>query len=394
MFTPNSQFPTPKARSAPFVVAVVVSAVLVLSAPFVGRVRAQIRSSFPGQFVTIVGASIALAIGAALIVALVRIRERRALRYTLIALSLVLGAAYSYAMRTGVPEVDAVEHFHFVSYGLVTMLFYRAWRGRPARGTEGADAAPGDGAVFLLPVLSALIVGTLDEWFQWFIPNRIGELRDIFLNAAAIATGLLFSLGLDPPARFTPAVRPESRPRLRRVLAAAIVAVAAFVAIVHVGHEVRDGDRAFRSIYSAAELDAHAADRAVRWRSDPPLELKRLSAEDQYMSEGLWHVQRRNRLWTAGQASAAFEENLILERFFAPVLDTPSYVSKTGHRWPPEHRADAESRARQTPPPRSYVSDAHTYPIFAWSPIVFWLGVAALVLLTLVPVGRRGFAGR
>lgn len=380
-------------RAAPFVVAVVVSAILVLSAPFVGRVRAQIRTTFPGQFVTIVGGSIALAVGAALIVALVRIRERRALRYTLLALSLALGGAYSYATRTGVPEVDAVEHFHFVSYGLVTMLFYRAWRGRPARRTEGASVPAGDGAVFILPVLSALIVGTLDEWFQWFIPNRIGELRDIFLNAAAIATGLLFSLGLDPPERFTPAIRAESRPRIRRVLAATIVAVAAFIAIVHMGHEVRDGDRAFMSIYSAAELDALSADRAARWRRDPPLELIRLSAEDQYMSEGLWHVQRRNRLWTAGQASAAFAENLILERFFAPVLDTPSYVSKTGHRWPPEHRADAESRARQSPSAGGYVSDAHTYPIFAWSPAVFWAGVVALVLATLVP-WRRGEARR
>ena len=380
-------------RAAPFVVAVVVSAILVLSAPFVGRVRAQIRTTFPGQFVTIVGGSIALAIGAALIVALVRIRERRALRYPLLALSLALGGAYSYATRTGVPEVDAVEHFHFVSYGLVTMLFYRAWRGRPARRTESASVPAGDGAVFILPVLSALIVGTLDEWFQWFIPNRIGELRDIFLNAAAIATGLLFSLGLDPPERFTPAIRAESRPRIRRVLAATIVAVAAFIAIVHMGHEVRDGDRAFMSIYSAAELDALSADRAARWRRDPPLELIRLSAEDQYMSEGLWHVQRRNRLWTAGQASAAFAENLILERFFAPVLDTPSYVSKTGHRWPPEHRADAESRARQSPSAGGYVSDAHTYPIFAWSPAVFWAGVVALVLATLVP-WRRGEARR
>ena len=375
---PIDSVPATRLRAWPFVAASIVSAVLVLSAPFVGLIRGQIRSAFPGHFVAIVAGSIGIAIAAAILLALLRIRERRALRYGLIALALVFGAAYSFAMRTGNPEVDAVEHFHFVSYGIVTLLFYRAWR--------PAD----DGAVFILPVLSALIVGTLDEWFQWFIPNRIGELRDIFLNGAAIATGLLFSLGLDPPHRFTPAISRASRMRLRRVLAATVVVLAAFVASVHLGHVVRDGERAFKSIYSAQQLDARAAERAARWSAAPPIRLERLSAEDQYMSEGLWHVQRRNRAWEGGNAVAAFEENRILERFFAPVLDTPSYVSRTGHRWAAAQRADGEARAGQALiERRPYVSDAHLYPIFSWSKTVFWLVVAALAIAVLVPLRFR-----
>lgn len=346
---------------------------LVLSAPFVGRIRGQIRSAFPGQFVTIVGGAIAVAIGAALLLALARIRERRVLRYTLLALSLAVGGAYSYVMRTGNPEVDAVEHFHFVSYGLVTLLFYRAWRPLD------------DAAVLVLPVLAALIVGTADEWFQWFIPNRIGELRDIFLNAAAIGTGLLFSLGLDPPRRFTWIVLPGSRLRLRRLLAATVVVLAVFVSIVHLGHAVQDGGRIFKSIYSAEELDGLARERAVRWRDDPPLVLQRLSAEDQYMSEGLWHVQRRNRAWEAGDARTAYEENLILERFFAPVLDTPSYVSRSGHRWPPAHRADAEARAQGVASGDRYISDANLYPIFTWPALLFWLVTVAVAVVILGP---------
>ena len=367
-------------QALPFVVACLVSSGLVLSAPFVGRIRGQIRAAFPGQFVTIVGGVIAIAIGAALLLAIVRIRgrERRRLRYALLVSSLAFGTAYSYATRTGNPEVDAVEHFHFVSYGLITLLFYRAWR------------PLGDGAIYVLPVLSALIVGALDEWFQWFIPNRIGELRDVFLNAAAIATGLLFSLGLDPPGRFTWKAGPQSSLRIRRVLAATVATLAAFVYIVHLGHDVRDGDRAFRSIYTAEELDGLAARRAARWRNDPPIELKRLSEEDQYMSEGVWHVQRRNRAWQAGDAATAFEENLILERFYAPVLDTPSYVSRTGHRWSSDHRADAEARARRAVPVRrQYVSDANTYPIFTWSRRVFVACTGALLLVTLGPTLRR-----
>ncbi len=371
----TEQSPPSPVRAVPFVIAIVVSAVLVLSAPFVGRIRSQIRTAFPGQFVTIVGGTIALAVGAALILALVRIRERRVLRYALIAGALVLGASYASAIRTGNPEVDSVELFHFVSYGLVTLLFYRAWR------------PLSDGSVFVLPILCALMVGTADEWFQWFIPNRIGELRDVFLNGAAIATGLLFSLGLDPPHRFTARAEAHSRTWIRRVLAATIVVLAAFVSIVHLGYTVHDGERTFTSIYSAGDLDRLAADRTVRWRSDPPIVLQRFSQEDQYMSEGLWHVQRRNRAWDAGDAGTAVEENLILERFFAPVLDTPSFVSRTGHRWSPAHRAEAEARFKQrASSPPSFVSDANTYPIFTWSRSVFWMVVAALVLLTFVPL--------
>ena len=351
-------------RAAPFIVATLVSAALVISAPFVGRIRGQIRTAFPGQFTRIVGGAIALAVGVALVSALLRIRERRMLRYGLIAASLTFAAAYSYATRTGNPEVDAVEHFHFVSYGLITLLFYRAWRPLD------------DAAVLVLPVLSALVVGAVDEWFQWFIPNRIGELRDIFLNAAAIAAGLLFSLGVDPPGERVRSFHPESRRRTRRMLAATVVVIAAFVSIVHLGYEVRDDGRAFLSIYSARELDTLSADRSARWRTDPPVVLVRFSAEDQYMSEGLWHVQRRNRAWEAGDAATAWQENLILERFFAPVLDTPSYVSASGHRWAPGHRADAEARAGQSPQ-RLYVSDANLHPIFTWPAPVFWLIVLA-----------------
>ena len=371
----TEQLPRLRVRALPFVIAIVVSAVLVLSAPFVGRIRGQIRTAFPGQFVTIVGGTIAIAVGAALILALVRIRDRRGLRYALIACALALGASYASAIRTGNPEVDAVELFHFVSYGLVTLLFYRAWR------------PLGDGSVFVLPILCALMVGTADEWFQWFIPNRIGELRDVFLNGAAIATGLLFSLGLDPPHRFTAQAETYSRTWIRRVLAATIVVLAAFVSIVHLGYTVHDGERTFASIYSSGDLDRLAADRTVRWRSDPPIVMKRFSQEDQYMSEGLWHVQRRNRAWDAGDVGTAVGENLILERFFAPVLDTPSFVSRTGHRWSPAHRAEAEARFRQRrPAPAAFLSDANTYPIFTWSRQAFWMMVAVLVLLVLVPV--------
>lgn len=350
--------------------AIAVSALLILWAPFVGEVRRRLLSSFPGRFPAIVGGIVAVALAAALVHAVVRIRDRRRARYLMLAAALVLAATYAVLTRTGNPIVDAVERFHFVEYGLVTWLFYRAWRPLD------------DGSVFVLPVLAGLIVGTADEWFQWFIPARIGELRDVFLNGAALACGLLFSLALDPPDSATVRFRKGSLSRIGGTAAAVLIAVAAFIHVVHLGYEVSDPDVSFRSRYTRGELQALSADRAIRWRGRTLPIPPRLSSEDQYFSEAVWHVQRRNQRWAEGDIRAAAGENRILERFYAPVLDTPSYLAPS-HRWPPEQRADAEARAAGDL--RPYASDAHVYPIYTWSKAVMWIlvGAAALMLTAL-----------
>ena len=79
----------PRLRASRFVVAVAGSVALVLSAPFIGYVRAWIRSQFPGQFVQIVGGLIAVLGVAAIGIALARIRDRRAVRYAAIAGALI-----------------------------------------------------------------------------------------------------------------------------------------------------------------------------------------------------------------------------------------------------------------------------------------------------------------
>src|SRR6476620_7685609 len=166
-------------------IAIAASAALVLSAPFIGYIRSWIRTQFPGQFVRIIGGVIALLALVAIGSAVMRIRERRPLRYAAIVTAILCAVWYSVAEATGNPDVDVVQRFHFVEYGLIAFLFYRGWR------------ALEDPAIFVLPIFAGLIVGTADEWLQWFIPNRVGEMADIFLNRVAIGYGLLFSLGAD-----------------------------------------------------------------------------------------------------------------------------------------------------------------------------------------------------
>src|SRR5262249_11329501 len=117
----------------------------------------------------------------------------------------------------------------------------------------------------------------------------------------------------------------------------------------------------------------------------------RLSREDQYMSEGLLHVQERNRRWDAGAITEAWFENRILEKYFAPVLDTPSYISRTGLRWPSEQRADGERRASKDPHAFSSHAPGDS-PIFAWSRSAFFavsiVIVAVLASAALVTARR------
>ena len=349
-----------------FLIAAAYAIALIVGSPYVGQIRAAVRAAFPDQFQVIVGGTIAVAIAAALLATLTRVRERRAVRYGLLATALAVGIVYAHLHATGDPEVDVVERFHFVEYGLLTLLFYRAWR------------PSDDASSLILPVLAGLIVGTLDEWFQWFIPSRVGEMRDVALDAVAVVCGLCFSVADDPPTRFTPAVRPDSVRRVGRWTAITVIVFSVFFATIHLGHEIADKEfGTFRSRYTRAELEQASEDRSARWRVQPPAGSSGISREDQYLSEGLWHVRRRNQAWTDGDPFTSWRENRILEEFFAPVLDTGS-ASGVGQRWSPEQQADAAAHAGAAD--RPYASTANPYPIYTWPQSVFWMVTAAVTL--------------
>jgi hypothetical protein len=360
-------------RRVRLLAACAVAAALILSAPFIGQIRSAIRSAFPGQFVTIVAGAVGAAVAAAVLVALVRIRDRRARRYAALAAAVAIGVGYAVLTRTGRPEVDAVERFHFVEYGLVTYLFYRAWRDLE------------DASIVVLPVFAGLIVGTLEEWFQWFVPVRVGEMKDILLNGVAIGCGLLVSYAIDPARRIGLTLPRRSVGRIAVAASAAVLVFAAFFHVVHLGHEVTDeGIGTFRSRYDGPQLLELSADRSGRWKANPPLRLVRVSREDQYMTEGLVHVQRRNEAWEEGNFAAAWAENVILEQYFVPVLDTPSFVSATGHRWPDAQRADAQARVAAGPS-EPYVSQAYPYQLYVWPRTLYWTCVLLIVAALAIP---------
>ncbi len=350
-------------QAAALAVAIAASSALILSAPAIGTARSALRSAFPGTFSRLIEGGLALAVLAALAAALLRIRTRRALRYGMLAAALAIAWAYSAATGSPDPAIRAVERVHFVEFGVIACLFLRVWRHQSGS------------AAIVAPFLAAFIAGVGDEAFQWFLPARVGEIADVALNAVAIGCGLLAGAAIAPPAGLRGRWSGESIRLVGRLLAIATVAVAAFVHLVHLGHRLEaPGIGTFASRYRAATLGALDRARAEAWRETPPLlRPPRFSREDQFMTEGLQHVQARNTAWDRGDAFTAWRENRILEQFFPAVLDTPSYVARTGHRWPPAHRADAARRSAGSEG-RSFSSQAFPYPILTWPPIAVWLG--------------------
>ena len=343
------------------------AAVLVVAAsPFVGQIRQALRSAFPAQFQLIVSGAVLLVAAGALVGAIVSIRSSRLWRYAVFALGLLGATAYAAIVATGNGEVDVVERVHFVEYGLLAWLFYSAWRQED------------NGLALAWAALAGALVGMADEFVQWYIPTRVGEVHDVLIDVVAVLCGLCVAVALDPPSRFDiPMARPTLRP-LARVGAFAAVAVAAFLHAVHLGHQVYRPDIGmFLSRFTPAQLAAATADRAIRWRAQPPVTVAPLSREDQYLSEGMWHVQSRNLAVTADDPFTAWRENLILEEYFRPVLEVPSYLSGIPPRWPDEQRS--QMSARVAADPGIYISRAAPYPIYTWSPIALWSGVAVLV---------------
>ena len=331
--------------------AMAASVAVVLSGPFVGQINNWLQERFPGQHLGIIAAAVVAPALIALGLAFARIRERRLLRYGLIALGVLVAASYAAVMQP-----VYTERFHLTEYAVLTFLFYRVWRPRE------------DLTTLVLPVCAAFVAGIADEWFQWFIPSRVGELKDVLLNGGGIATGLLFAVGLNPPT----ALRLPADDRSRRALAAGasafVAAIAIFLQSVHLGFEIVDGEiGSFRSAFSEARLQELNA----RWPTRRPGGT--ISREDHYLSEAVFHIQERNELFGSGDLRGAWKENRILERFYAPVLDAAMATS----RWPAEQRANVE--AGLTAEDRPYVSDAYPLPIYTWNRFWFWTVVIAAI---------------
>jgi VanZ family protein len=343
------------------------AAAVVLGSPLVGDLRGVLLRASPRYYVEIITAGVLLG-GVFLLAACLRaIKADRARRIGILGLAVVLAAVSFALLRSGNPNVDAVEAFHFVEYGVLTLLLFPF--GQPGARWEA----------YLETALATTVVGVADEWFQWFVPGRAGEWHDVLFDLLATACGLLLCLALDIRGRGVPDRRGT---RLGFQAAAVILIVGAFIASIHLGSEIEDPEIGlFRSRFSATRLRELGEERLREWRGGPPPVRGRYAREDQYEAEALWHVRRRNfgmdpdRKGDPIELDIAWRENLILENHFGAVMDAASAGGAPGHRLAPEQVLDVDARRAHGRAP--FVSDAEAMPIYLWPRAVFWTVVVA-----------------
>ncbi len=359
--------------------AALVALATVALAPFLGKLQKLADDHMERDQIVLV-LTIGFVVGSAALLGLVLSRAARsepgawsragalrALGWFAVAAAAV--AAYLARSTRGTASEAAYERLHFVLYGLVALLLYRAL----ARDVSRVWALLGGAA-------GVVLTGVLDEGVQWLVPLRTGELFDIALNLYGGLCGLLLAQGLP--------VASDGHDRARSVRRGVVVLVAlalllslAFIDRAHLGHEVSDPEiGVFRSFHTAEQLAAANEDRTERWaREMPVLPLRKAMAiEDYFLTEAAWHVVARRDALAAEDMDTAWRENRILQKYFPVTLTIPDGGNWFRYRVPEstQDRFDAHG-----PPGGAYMSDADRGRIWARSRA--WLLAGALGVLAL-----------
>lgn len=357
--------------------------VIAATAPVMGRLRDFLFGTFAGRAVAIMSAALAVLGGVLLVLAVLRIREHRLLRYGGLVVVVLLIWLQAIGFRSPLATVNVAEKIHLLEYGALAWLVYRAHR--PSRRRHGLD-------LLLLPLVWVMLGGLLDEGVQWWVETRTGEIRDVALNLASGAIGVLFALCLEPPGGLRWGF--DQGRRLLRGFAWVVLATASFFYCVHLGYWIDDPEIGrFRSWHSAEGLKRAAAERAERWAEHPPGELSPWNREDRFLTEAGWHNLHRNSSFDHELWGLARQANRILEKYYTPYLDLEIFRQAGDRRYPP-HALEKLEQAPSVNPAR-YTSPVLENRIVTWpgKPLFLALVLPVVALLFWWSRLRRGSVG-
>ena len=315
----------------------------------------------------------------------------------------LLAAVFAYG--TWLLRARPEEALHFVQYGLLSALAYRAFA------VSGADRG-----TYLQAFLLTAILGSVDEVIQWLVPKRFFDFRDIAINVIAgglIQLGLV--LGIAPQAGKTRASLASARTAWK--LGLIWVVLLGFCLnntqalwrpvlfpgphlflfdepMTEYGHKIQDPEiGSFYSRFTPKELEAKDAARAPDAakilavegdKKDYASFLVRYSPiTDPFMHEMRVHLYRRDRYLdealdprNAKEAvkffNIAYRENQILERWFGESLRASGKVWDAG-------RLDAAAARLQPELYQSPVSQNLITSFTQWQGQIAWGGLLVVM---------------
>ncbi len=297
------------------------------------------------------------------------------------------------------------EAVHFLEYGMLGFFLFRAWR-----------LTIPDRAVYLASFLTGTLVGAFDEIFQWLMPGRYWDIRDVGLNALAVG---LFQAALWQGVRPKLASIRIAAKSIRKVsilLAANLLLLGLcmsntpervsalagrFPALAYL--EKEEPMREFKMKHSDPEIGSFFSRLTVErlkvtdfeksaeygpilreWKDKDYNEFLETfnPLNNPFLYEMRVHIFRRDRRYEEAQNAGgekreksalfvAYKENLILERYFTRTLRS------SGYQWDREKVAAVERLIDKEAPYTSPVSK----DLFYWlSEGAMWAGIIAALL--------------
>jgi len=301
------------------------------------------------------------------------------------------------------------EAVHFLEYGLLGLFLFRALR-------YHID----DKSVYLTAFLIGGLVGIFDEAFQWMMPRRIWDMRDIGLNALSCGLcQIAIWKGIRPK---LPASR--AQPKSIRTLSYFVVTIIILLALSfsNTPARVKIYTESFPFLSFLRKEEPMAQD--IYKHRDPEIgifyscltyeELDRIDAEKAeeyglileewsqkkyndflnmfpmyaipFLHEMRVHIFRRNRKFSMSMKDEiqknrienlliAYKENLILEKYFGRTLE------KSPYKWPQKRLKRIESEIDKTSFYKSPVSAATYFPL---NNSAMWAIAVGIVMLVFV----------
>lgn len=322
-------------------------------------------------------------------------------------IAVLAGIGTLYSWMTWSLRANPEEAFHFVQYGVLSLLLFRALSRRLH-----------DPSIYVAATLIGAAIGIGDELIQWVVPRRYFDYRDIGINALAVGLAqVALAAGIRPGF----VRRPFSRVGIQLACRAAVLNSLLLLFCLSNTPGLMEGY--VRSIPGAAVLDQATAEFGFRIEDPeigvffsrlPAEELRRRDREqgaraaeiigrtrtdEQYVRfleetpahreplavEARIHLFRRDRhaaearrpktpAETAFHAHVAHGENRILEKYFSNTLDRSIF------RWP-EERARRIAELVQNPAPYHSPVSQHLITRFSQAQAAAFLLLAGVLAL-------------